>query len=99
LRILFVVGRMQGTRTVFRLAERMAGDGQRGVLLFTGDACRHAADPELMWTLRFAEGIYALDDDCRSRGLLADLAKPVEVIDHDGWVRLLERCDRVVSWT
>lgn len=96
---LFVVGGLQETGTVFRLAERMAGDGRRIVFLFTGDGCRHAADPELMKALRFAEGIYVLRDDCGSMGVLDRLAEGVEAIDYDGWVGLLEVCDRIVSWT
>jgi len=98
MRLLFVVGHAQETETVFRLADEMARDGGRIVFLFIGDGCRHAADPELMRTLRFAEGIYALEADCRSRGLQDRLVEGVEATDYDGWVDLLEACDRVVSW-
>jgi len=51
-----------------------------------------------MGTLRFAEGIYVLEEDCRSRGLQGRLVEGVEATDYDGWVDLLEACDRVVSW-
>ena len=97
--VLFVVVGLQKSVTVFRLAERMARDGQHVVFLFTGDSRRHAADTELMKSLHFAEGIYVLKDDGGFRVSLSDLAEGVEAIDYDGWVGLLEACDRIVSWT
>jgi len=97
--VLFVVVGLQETVTVFKLAERMARDGQHVVFLFTGDSRRHAADTELMKSLHFAEGIYVLKDDGGFRVSLSDLAEGVEAIDYDGWVGLLEACDRIVSWT
>ncbi len=99
MRVLFVVVGLQETGTVFRLAERMAGDGQHIVFLFTGDSRRHAADPELMKSLHLMEEVYVLEGDGWSKDSLNDLAEGVEAIDYDGWVRLLETCDRVVSWT
>jgi len=99
LQVLFVVSQLEQTATVFKLAERMGGNGRRIVILFTGVACRYSADPELVKSLRFTEGVYVLKGDCGSKGLLGDLAEGVKAIDYDGWVGLLESCDRVVSWT
>ena len=99
MRVLFVVVGLQKTATVFRMAERMARDGQHIVFLFTGDSRRHAEDPELMKSLRFTKGVYVLKGDGGSRAHRSDLPEVVEAVDYDGWVGLLEACDRVVSWT
>ena len=99
MRVLFVVVSLQETGTVFKLAKRMAEDGQHVVFLFTGNSRRHEADPELMKSLHFAEGVYVLGGDGWSRGLLGDLPEGVEEIEYDGWVGLLETCEKVVSWT
>jgi len=99
MQVLFVVSHTRKTRTVFRLAERISDNGLRIVFLFTRDACRLAADPELVKSLHFAAGLYVLKGDGRSTGFLGDLAEGVEAMDFAGWVGLLEACDRVVSWT
>lgn len=99
MRVLFVVSRMQETRTVFKLAEIMAEDGCQVLFLFIQEGCRHSADLGLMRALNFAGGVYVLREDCRSLGLLKDLAEGVKAIDYDGWVDLLEACGKVVSWT
>lgn len=98
MRVLFVVGRLQETETVFRLAERMAEDGFRVLFLFIQDGCRYAVDTGLMEGLSFAGGVYVLRGDCQLLGLLNDVAEGVEAIDYGDWVDLLEACDRVVSW-
>ena len=99
MQVLFVVSHTLKTRTVFRLAERMSDNGLRIVFLFSRDACRLAADPELVKSLHFAAGVYVLKGDGGSTGFLSDLAEGVEAMDFAGWVGLLEVCDRVVSWT
>lgn len=96
--MLFVVGRTRKTGTVFRLAERMSGDGWRIIFLFTREARRLAADPLLLKSLQFADRIYVLEGDGESRRLGVKL-EDVEAVDFGGWVGLLEACDRVVSWT
>lgn len=99
MRVLFVVSRLHGARTVFRVAERMAEEGGHVIFLFIQEGCRHAAAPEVVRTLGFAEGIYALREDCMSSGLLDDLVEGVQAVGYSGWVDLLEACERVVSWT
>lgn len=97
MRVLFVVSRARGTGTVFKLAEKMGGDGRRIIFLFVGDGSHCATDPDLVEHLRFAEEIYVLCDDV-SGGLPRDFADGVKPTDYAGWVELLEACDRVVSW-
>ena len=99
MQVLFVVSQTRKTKTVFRLAERMSDNGLRIFLLFTKDARRLAADPRLVKSLNFAEGVYVLKGDSASTGFLGDLVEGVEAMDFAGWVGLLEVCDRVVSWT
>jgi sulfur transfer complex TusBCD TusB component (DsrH family) len=96
--VLFVVVGLQKSVTVFRLAERMARDGQHVVFLFAGDSRRHAEDPELMKSLRFTKGVHILKGDGGWKAPRSDLPEGVEAVDYDGWVGLLEACDSVVSW-
>lgn len=42
--------------------------------------------------------LYALEPDVTARGLSARLASQVETVDDDGFVRLVERHQPVVSW-
>lgn len=98
MRALFIVSRQLEDDTAFRLAEGMVEEGCPVSFLFIGGGCRHAADRGLEGALRFAEGIHVLREDCRDMGLLGSLAEGVEAVDYEGWVDLLEACEKVVSW-
>jgi hypothetical protein len=76
----------------FRIARRVAAQGKKMLILFTGEGCRLAEDPQLTDSLGFAR-LFALKDD---------LKKPVEgveVITYEGWVKLLEYCNKTACWT
>jgi len=76
----------------FRIARRVAAQGKKIIILFTGEGCRLAEDPQLVDSLDFAR-LFALKND---------LTKPVqgvEVIDYTGWVKLLEYCNKTACWT
>jgi hypothetical protein len=77
---------------VFRIARRVAAQGKKLLILFTGDGCRLAENPHMTDSLSFAR-LFALKED---------VIKPVggvEVVDYDGWVKLLEYCNKTACWT
>lgn len=98
MRVLFVILRFQEMSTVFDAAERMAEKGHEVQFLFVHDGCRHVVDPELVGSMSYAEGVYCMEKDHVSEGL-QDRSVGVRWVDYSGWVGLLERCDRVVSWS
>jgi predicted peroxiredoxin len=79
------------TGVAFRIARRIAAQGKKIIILFMGDGCKIASDPHIIEGLDFAR-LYALKMDCR------DPASGVELVDYDGWVKLLEYCNKTVSW-
>ncbi len=98
MKVLFVVSRVQKAGTVFKLAEKMSGDGRRIIILFTGDASHCAKDAELVKSLRFAEEICVLRRDGVLGRPQSDFAEGVKPTDYSGWMELLETCERIVSW-
>ena len=77
---------------VFRIARRVAAQGKKLLILFTGDGCRLAENPHMTDSLSFAR-LFALKED---------VIKPVdgvEVVDYDGWLKLLEYCNKTACWT
>ncbi len=76
----------------FRIARRVAAQGKKILILFTRDGCRLAENPQLVDSLGFAR-LFALRDDLRKP------IEGVEVIDYEGWVKLLEYCNKTACWT
>ena len=92
--VLFVVQGFQETETVFSIAAKMAERGHGVVFLFTQKGVRHLTDSGLMASLSYALGINCLEHE----GEGYDLCEGVEMIDYEGWVELIETCDKIVSW-
>jgi len=76
----------------FRIARRVAAQGKKMLILFTGDGCRIAENPHITDSLDFAR-LFALREDVRKP------VNGVEVINYDGWVKLLEYCNKTACWT
>ena len=76
----------------FRVARRIAAEGKKILLLFVDEGCRIAEDPHVTENLDFAR-LYALVSDCSKP------AKGVELVDYDGWIKLLEFCNKTINWT
>ena len=96
--LLFVLFRMDNDRTVYRMAEAMGRDGEEIIFLLTGDSCHHVFDRKFLEAKGFVKRIYILEDDScllNPHDIVSDM---VEVIDYNKWVKLLEDCNRVVSW-
>ena len=78
--------------TAFKTMRMVAATGKKVLLLFTGEGCKIASDQDQVEGLNFAR-LFALRNDCPNP------AKGVELVDYDGWIRLLEYCNKTVSWT
>ncbi len=89
--ILLQVGTMEYGEA-FRIARRVASGGKKMFILFTGEGCRLAEDPHLTESLGFAR-LFALRND------ISKPATGVELIDYDGWVKLLEVSNKTACWT
>lgn len=92
MKTLFIISKPPETRAIFDLAKSMAIHGDQVIFLFAGEGRRCAQDRELMNYLSFSV-----------RYVLREGSEKVESsgaaeINYDGWVELLESCDRIVSW-
>lgn len=96
MRVLFILNSPPETLTLFHLAEKMVENGSEISFLLIQEGCRCAVNTEVIKGLGFSKAIYVLEDDYRE--LFDKIVDFVEVVDYDGWVRLLESCDKTVSW-
>ncbi len=94
MRALFIVSSPAGFETLLSLASRIRDRGGRVILLFRGDGLRLLEDPYFEGGTSLAEEVYILGEGGRLRGA----TRPVGKIDFDGWKRLLEACEKVISW-
>ena len=90
--ILVIVG-VRDPGECFRIVRRVAFEGRKVMMLFVGDGCRIAEDPGTVESLASFARLYALSEDCPKP------AKGVTLVDYDGWVKLLEMCNKTFSWT
>jgi len=97
--VLIILFGMEESKTVFRLADEMAQDGNQIIFLFTGESSSRTFEQTVTEARRFAKSIYVLKESIGSLYPHAPLPEGIGVIDYGGWVELLEDCDRVVSWT
>lgn len=91
--ILFIVERFHDSGTAFDSAERMAGRGEEVVILFILEGVEHAVDEGLVGRLGFAKSVNCLNTDGKR-----EVAPGVNVVDFEGWVKLIEESDRIASW-
>ena len=99
MRVLFIISALQDASTVFNAAAKMAEKTHEIYLLFINKGCRHVTDQELLDFKAYARGVYYLEQECVSEGLQQSLHRMVEPIDYSGWIKLLEHCDTVISWS
>jgi len=84
---------------LLKIVEEIAQAGEKFMLLLIHEACKLAADKHFCEeTRRLDMDLYVLREDL-AEGLLGQVIKGVEVVDYDGWVELLEKCEKVFSWT
>ena len=99
--LLFIVKRSPFISRDFDHILEVAREGSQVILV--QDAVLAAVDtPEnRAWVERLTGagvGVNALREDLAARGV-SRLLPEVEVVDYGGWVRLIEACERIVSWT
>lgn len=88
--IVFLIGSYSESKTVFNLAERMKTKGNEIILVFLKDELYLNNYPT-----EFADSIYLLKTDLKGE----DSAQGVKSIDYSGLLDVLEKSDKVVSWT
>jgi len=76
----------------------MGRDGEEIIFLLTGESCHHVFDQKFLESERFVKRIYLLEDGSSLLDPNDIVSDMVEVIDYNKWVKLLEGCNKVVSW-
>ena len=89
---LFVVGRPLETETLTATMEGLVAGGEEVHVIFVQGGVGNAADERLVRRMSFARSLSCLDDD-------AEVVDGVKRVDFLGGVRLIEECEKVVSWT
>ena len=96
---LIFLGRPNEIKTVVKLAKRLSEGGFGIVILLARAAVNFAADQKIMESLNFAEGIYILQVDRGLGASTGEVAERVKSVDYDGFLKLLENCEKIVSWS
>ena len=89
---LFVVGRPLETETLLVTMGGLVAQGEEVHVLFVQGGVGNAADEKLVRRMSFARSLCFLDAD-------AKVIDGVKRVDYLGWVRLIEDCEKIVSWT
>jgi hypothetical protein len=84
--------------TIYRLAEAMARDGEEIIFLLTGKSRDHVFDQKFLEAKRFVKRIHILKNNRHLLDPNDIVPDVVEVVDYDKWVKLLEDCNKVISW-
>lgn len=92
-------GSPKEAKDLLNLVEKIAQAGEKTILLLVQEACEFAATkPFCEDTQRHGVNLCVLKEDFEARGLLEQVVKSVEIVDYEGWIRLLEECEKVFSW-
>ena len=89
---LFVVGRPLETETLMAVMEALAAGGEEVHIIFVQGGVGNASDESLIRRVSSARSLSCLD-------ARVELVEGVKRVDYDGWVRLIEVCEKIVSWT
>ena len=89
---LFVIGRPLETETLLATMEGLVAKGEEVHVLFVQGGVGNAADEKLVRRMSFARSLSCLDADVK-------VIEGVKLVDFHSWVRLIEECEKVVSWT
>ncbi|MBN1682270.1 hypothetical protein JW865_01805 [Candidatus Bathyarchaeota archaeon] len=60
-------------------------------ILFIGEGCKLLEDKKNIQIFSFAK-LFILEDECNKK------FEKINVIDYDGWVKLIELCSNIVNW-
>jgi hypothetical protein len=72
--------------------EGLAAGGEEVHVVFIQSGVGNSADENFVGRMSFANSLSCLSPD-------AEVVEGVERVDYDGWVRLIEACEKIVSWT
>ncbi len=89
---LFVIGRPLETETVLVTMEGLVAKGEEVHVIFVQGGVVNATDEKLVRRMSSASSLSCLDAD-------VEVIDGVKRVDFHGWVRLIEDCEKVVSWT
>ena len=89
---LFVIGRPLETETVLTTMKGLVAKGEEVHVIFVQSGVVNVVDEKLMRRMSFASSLSCLDAD-------AKVIDGVKRVDYLGWVRLIEDCEKIVSWT
>ncbi len=87
---LFVIGRPLETETVLATMAGLVAKGEEVHVIFVQGGVVNAADEKLVRRMSFVSSLSCLD---------VEVIEGVKRVDFYGWVRLIEVCEKVVSWT
>ncbi len=89
---LFVVGRPLETETLLVTLEGLVAQGEEVHIIFVQGGVGNAADEKSVRRMSFARSLSCLDTDVK-------VIDGVKRVDFHDWVRLIEGCEKIVSWT
>ena len=93
-------GSAKEVKVFLDMVEEITQSGEKVVLLLIHGACELAMDRafcEKVW--RHGAHLYVLGEDLNLQELPHRVVDGVVIADYDTWVRLLESCEKVFSWT
>ena len=86
---LFVIGRLLETETLLTTMEGLDARGEEVHVIFVQAGVENVSDAKLLRRMGFAKSLSCLNTDVEG----------VERVDYQGWVRLIEGCEKIVYWT
>jgi hypothetical protein len=89
---LFVIGRPLETETLTDTMLGLISGGEEVHVIFVQDGVGNASDESIIRRMNSARSLSCLDANSK-------VVEGVERVDYDGWVRLIEGCEKIVSWT
>jgi len=86
---------------LLKLVSKAVKKGEGVAILHIQDACiAVTSDRYLKKAVSLGIEVYALKEDCETRGLLRQIKSKVRTVEYKGWVDLvMKEHDKIVSWT
>ena len=97
--LIVFAGRAKEVRVLLDMVEEITQLGEKVVLLLIHGACEFAVDQnfcEEVW--RHGADLYVLGEDL-TQGPPDRVIDGIRIVNYDGWVKFLEDCEKVFSWT
>jgi hypothetical protein len=72
--------------------EGLVAKGEKVHVIFVQGGVENASDESIIRRMNSARSLSCLDAN-------SEVVEGVERVDYHGWVRLIEGCEKIVSWT